>query len=68
MVQPFITLLPTVLVDVVFPLRKVGLRGHEYSRRCPMADLKGGRHTFTVTRSLLLGGIQEMGLYGEEDG
>lgn len=27
-----------------------------------------GRHTFTITRSLLLGGIQEVGLCGEEAG
>lgn len=40
MVQPFISLLPTVLVNAVFPLRKVSLRRHEHSRRCPMTRMK----------------------------
>lgn len=66
MVQPFVSLLPTVLVNAIFLLRKVGLPTHEYGRRCPMGKFEVGRHTFTITRSLLLGGTQEMGLCGEE--
>lgn len=34
----------------------------------PYGKFEMGKHTFTITRSLLLGGIQEMGVYGEEAG